>query len=149
MKYNDTDRKQLQDMFKKLCRILNILTPIFCLFTSLYVAEIIKFIEKIVQNGYGYMANSQVDESNTGSDRNPGCGTTNESNGKIIITPHLITIHLIGTMGCSFTQLSDANGSDCRIQSDFNTMDLLMIPPNSDGATIGSVSDSIRSDYRF
>ncbi len=39
-------------------------------------------------------------------DRNPGCGTTNGSNSKIIITPHLITIHLISTMGCDFTQLS-------------------------------------------
>ncbi len=39
--------------------------------------------------------------------RNPGCGTTNGSNSKIIITPHLITIHLISTMGCNFIQLSD------------------------------------------
>jgi hypothetical protein len=30
-----------------------------------------------------------------------------EPDGKIIITPHLITIHLISTMGCKFTQLSD------------------------------------------
>jgi hypothetical protein len=38
---------------------------------------------------------------------NPGCGTTNGSDGKIIITPHLITNHLISTIGCNFTQLSD------------------------------------------
>jgi hypothetical protein len=52
------------------------------------------------------------------SDRNPGCGTTNGSDGKIIITLHLITIHLISTMGCNFTQLSDPIGSECRIRSD-------------------------------
>ncbi len=52
----------------------------------------------------------------TGPDRNPGCGTTSGSDGKIIITPHLITIHLISTMGCNFTQLSDPIGSDCRIR---------------------------------
>jgi hypothetical protein len=50
---------------------------------------------------------SHVDESDTGPDRNPGCGTTNGSDGRIIITPHLITIHLISTMGCNFTQPSD------------------------------------------
>jgi hypothetical protein len=48
----------------------------------------------------------------TNSECNPGCGTTNGSDGKIIITPHLITIHLISTMGCNFTQLSDPIGSD-------------------------------------
>ncbi len=72
---------------------------------------------------------THVDESDTGpdriwsdpiiptkSDRNPGCGTTNGSDGKIIITPRLITIHLISTMGCNFTQLSDPIGSDYRFQ---------------------------------
>jgi hypothetical protein len=51
----------------------------------------------------------------TNSECNPGCGTTNGSDGKIIITPHLITIHLISTMGCNFTQLSDPIRSDYRI----------------------------------
>jgi hypothetical protein len=45
---------------------------------------------------------TQVDESDTGPDRNPGCRTTNGSDGKIIITPHLIPIHLISTMECNF-----------------------------------------------
>ncbi len=49
------------------------------------------------------------------SERNPGCGTTNGSDGKIIITPHLIIIHLISTMRCNFTQLSD-------LTIDFNDM---------------------------
>ncbi len=119
---------------------------------TLILAEIIKFIEKIVQNGYGYMSNSQVDESNSGSNRNPGCGTTNGSDGKIIIT-HLITIHLIGTMGCNFTQLSDANRSDCRIRSDSNTMDLLVIPQPGFYEFYRIPTelslDPIRSDYRF
>ncbi len=52
---------------------------------------------------------TRVDESDTGSDWNPGCGTTNGSDGKIIITPHLIS-----TMGCNFTQLSDPIRSDYR-----------------------------------
>ncbi len=64
----------------------------------------------------------------TKSDRNPGCGITNGSDGKIIIIPHLITIHLTSTMGCNFTELSDPIGSDCRIRSDSNTMDSLVIP---------------------
>jgi hypothetical protein len=51
-------------------------------------------------------------EKSSESDRNPGCGTTNRSDGKIIITPHLITIHLSSTMGCNFTQLSDPIRSD-------------------------------------
>jgi hypothetical protein len=51
-----------------------------------------------------------------------------ESDGQIIITLHLIPIHLINTMGCNFTQLSDPIGSDCRIGSDSNTMDPLVIP---------------------
>jgi hypothetical protein len=38
------------------------------------------------------------------------------------------TIHLISTMGCNFTELSDPIGSDCRIRSDSNTMDPLVIP---------------------
>jgi hypothetical protein len=93
---------------------------------------------------------TQVDESDTGarsdlvgsdhptkSDRNPGCGTTKESDGKIIITPDLIIIHLVSTMGGSFTQLSDHIGFDCRIQSD------------SYRITMGSFSDTIRSVYRF
>ncbi len=64
----------------------------------------------------------------TKSYRNPCCGITNGSDGKIIITPHLITVHLTSTMGCNFTQLSDPIGSDCRIRSDSNTMDPLVIP---------------------
>ncbi len=63
----------------------------------------------------------------TKSDRNPGYRITNGSDGKIIIT-HLITIHLISTMGCNFTQLSDPIGSDCRIRWDSNTVDPLVIP---------------------
>jgi hypothetical protein len=43
---------------------------------------------------------------------NPDCGTTNGSDDKIIITPHLITNHLISTIGCNFTQLSDPIGSN-------------------------------------
>ncbi len=61
---------------------------------------------------------SRIDESDTELDRNPGYGTTKGSDGKIVITPHLITIHLISTMGCNFTQLSDPIGSDCRFRSD-------------------------------
>jgi hypothetical protein len=86
---------------------------------------------------------SHVDESDTGPDRiwsdptirqNPGCRTTNGFDGKIIITPHLIIIHLISTMGCNFTQLSDPIKSDCRIRSDSNTMDPLVVPqPESYG----------------
>jgi hypothetical protein len=62
---------------------------------------------------------TQLDESDTRPDqirRNTGCGTTNGSDVKIIITGHLITIHLISTMGCNFTQLSDPIGSDYRIR---------------------------------
>ncbi len=74
------------------------------------------------------MTSLQVDESGTGPNLNLGCEITNGSDGKILITPHLITIHLTSTMGCNFTQLSDALGSDCRIQLDSNTMDPLVIP---------------------
>ncbi len=41
---------------------------------------------------------TQIHESDTCSDRNPGCGITNGSEGRIIITSHLITIHLISTL---------------------------------------------------
>ncbi len=34
MKYNDSNRKRSQDMFKELFKVLNILTPSFGLFTS-------------------------------------------------------------------------------------------------------------------
>ncbi len=81
---------------------------------------------------------SHVDESDTGPDwiwsdpairQNLGCRTTNGFDGKIIITPHLIS-----TMGCNFTQLSDPIESDCRIRSDSNTMDPLVVPqPESYG----------------
>ncbi len=60
--------------------------------------------------------------------RNPGCGTTNGSDGKILITPHLIPIHLISTMGFNFTQLYNPIESGCRIRSDSNTVDSLVIP---------------------
>ncbi len=86
------------------------------------------------------LLSTHVDKSDTGpdrissdsiipmkSDRNPGCGTTNGSDGKIIITPRLITIHLISTVECNFTQLSDPIGSDCRIRSDSNPMDPLVV----------------------
>ncbi len=66
---------------------------------------------------------TQVDESDTRLDRNLGCGIINRSNGKIIITPHLITIHFISTMGCNFAQLFDPIGSDYRIRSNSNTID--------------------------
>jgi hypothetical protein len=75
------------------------------------------------------------------------------SDGKIIITPHLITIHLISTMGCNFTQLSDPIRSDCRIRSNSNTMDPLVVPqPGSyefQRIPTELPSDPIRSDYRF
>jgi len=60
MKYNDSDRKRSQDLFNKLFKDLNILTPSFGLFTSVYVQEMIKFIERIVENGYGYLLNSSA-----------------------------------------------------------------------------------------
>jgi hypothetical protein len=76
-------------------------------------------VRKVINQKENYITvPSHIDESNTGPDRNSGCGTTNGSDGKIIITPHLITIHLISTMGCNFTQLSDPIGSDCKIRSD-------------------------------
>jgi hypothetical protein len=59
---------------------------------------------------------------------NPSCGTTDGSDGKIIITPHWITIHLISTMRCNFTQLSDLTVGSV---SDYTTR-ILCIPPNSD-----------------
>jgi hypothetical protein len=109
-----------------------------------------------------YQGNTQVDESDTGPDRiwsdptirrNLGCETTNGSDGKIIITPHLIIIHSISTMGCNFTQLFDPIGSDCRILSDSNTMDPLVIPqPGSyefHQIPTELPSDPIRSDCRI
>jgi hypothetical protein len=50
------------------------------------------------------------------------------SDGKVIITRHLITIDLTSIVGYNFTELSDPIGSDCRIRSDSNTMDRLLIP---------------------
>jgi hypothetical protein len=77
----------------------------------------------------------------------------NGFDGKIIITPHLINIHLISPMGCNFSQLYDPIGSDCKIQSDSNTIDPLVIPQpgfyESEGFLIGSLSNPIRSDYRI
>jgi hypothetical protein len=88
-----------------------------------------------------YRARSDLvgSDHSTKYDRNPGCGTTNGSDGKIISTPHLITINLISTMRCNFTQLSDPIGSDCRIRSDSNTMDSLLIPQRG--------SDEFRRNY--
>ncbi len=71
---------------------------------------------------------TRADESDTGPDRNPGCGITYGFYGKLIITPHLITIHVISTMRCNFTQLSDPIESDCRIRSNSQSMDPLVIP---------------------
>jgi hypothetical protein len=65
-------------------------------------------------------------DHSTKFDQNPGCGITKGSDGKMIIT-HLITIHLMSTMRCNFSQLSDPIGSDSGIRSDSNTMDALVI----------------------
>jgi len=48
-------------------------------------------------------SHTQFHESDIGPDR-------------IIITPHLIIIHSISTMGCNFTQLLDSIRSDCKIR---------------------------------
>jgi hypothetical protein len=80
-------------------------------------------------------------------------GITDGSGDKIIITPHLITIHLTSTMGCNFIQLSGPIGCDCSTRSDFNTMDSLVIPqPESyefHRIPTELPSVPIRSDFEF
>jgi len=81
----------------------------------------------------------QLDECDTGCDRirsdpiirrNPGEGITYRSDGRIIITTHLISIHLISTMGFNFTRLLDSIGYDCRVRSDSSTRnpDVILFP---------------------
>ncbi len=65
--------------------------------------------------------NTQVHESCIEPDRirpsarNSSFGIINGSDDRIIITPHLMTIHLSSTMRCNFTQLSDLTVESSRI----------------------------------
>ena len=82
------------------------------------------------------------------SDRNPGDGIIDGSDGKIKITTHVIKIHLTGTMESNFIQLSDPIGSDCRIRSDSNTMDPDVVPFHDPMNSIGFRRNPIGS-YRI
>ncbi len=67
------------------------------------------------------------------------------SDGRIIITTHLISIHLISTMGFNFIRLSDSIGSDFRIRMWFrfsDPMNSTEFRQNSNRFLIGS--DKIR-----